>query len=190
MVCWRWVFVSPTSRLDFPQVENTTATTQQIIDINCCANSSLIRHTTTLDRDYVLLQNGVLEEKVSIANRIHTTFDPVAIDDDGDSITDRFIQLAESFEIGTNQGSLRDSSQIIPIAFDATLSVTGNWAFQFDYDLGTSAFTGFIGEAVSVDLLTFNADGSGTTKIANTPFTWSESGGVLSLDYLEPAHKL
>ena len=183
------VFVSPTSRLDFPQIESTTATATQISDINCCDHTSIIRRTTTLDRDYVLLQNGVLEEKVSIANRIHTTFDPIFVDSDGNGTFETTIQLAELFEISTNEGSLRDSSQIAPIAFDATLPVTGNWAFKFDYDLGESAFTGPIGEAVAVDLLTFNADGSGTSKIANTPFTWSEFAGVLTLNYLSPSNE-
>ena len=136
-----------------------------------------------------MLQNGVLEEKVSIANRIHITFDPIFVDSDGDGIFETTIQLAELFEISTDQGSLRDSSQIIPIEFGAALPVTGNWAFHFDYDLGTSGFTGFIGEGIAVDLLTFNADGTGTTKISNTTFTWSEFEGVLTLDYLSPSNE-
>lgn len=52
--------------------------------------------------------------------------------------------------------------------------------------LGVSAFTGPIGDAV--DTLSFYADGSGTTKIAGIPFTWSEFGGVLTLNYSSPAN--
>lgn len=53
--------------------------------------------------------------------------------------------------------------------------------------LGVSAFTDPIGDAV--DTLSFYADGSGTTKIAGIPFTWSEFGGVLTLNYSSPANE-
>ncbi len=182
-------FVAPTSQVSFPGIEQTTATPQQINDVNSCNNHSVIERITEIGRDIVLIQNGVLEEKVSLIRQIHTTYDPIDIDDGCDGSFDRVIQLADKFENRSQQGSLRDSSQISPIDFVAEAALVGSWVFNFDYDLGESAFTGPIGEGLANDLLTFNSDGTGTAKIANTAFDWSENGDVLTLSYLSPANE-
>ncbi len=180
-------FTGNEERISFPAPEQTGATAQEIAEINCCAQNTLIEYTVELDQDIVLLQNGSLEDKVSIASRFRKTYDPINIDLDGDNITDKVIQIAEVFEIGTIQASLRDVSQIQPILFDASLPVVGAWAMDFFYDLGDSGFSGNIGEGLAVDLLTFFANGSGMAKISGKPFSWSEASGVLSIEYSDNA---
>ncbi len=154
----------------------------------CSPPGGPVSRTTELQRDIVLIQNGVLEEKVSTVSHQHTTYDQIVLDDDCDGITDGFLFLSDFFGLESNEGSLRDSSQITPIAFGNL--VGSRWAFSFFYDQGVNGFFPFnpLGEGLATDLLSFGG-GNGGAKISGVNFSWSEAAGVLTIDHQSPSNE-